>query len=298
MITEAMDYGWKSLRLAAGNGVELVLVPDVGGRLMGIRLDGHELLWVNPSLAGRLATPAELASPGELGFPLWGGEKTWVAPQSTWPHAVPMPDLDSAPYAVAATGNAVTMTSPVDRQTGLQIERVITVDGKGWTTRHILRNRGDKPRTGGPWTVMMINRDTVFFVPSPSDAIVRMLNSPDHLIETRGTLTRIECTDTTRFKTGHPLSEGWFAAFLPLAGGKAAMIAHTLSTSPAPGTWAHGHAAEVYNADQYPYCEMELHGPCVELAPGAEIVWEMHSVVAAVPAVPQTEEEVRALVGG
>ena len=124
-----------------------------------------------------------------------------------------MPDLDSLPYEVGTEDGAVTMTSRVCRLTSLQIERRFTVDDDGWTTRHTVRNRGNETRVAGPWSVMMLRRETTYLIPSPSSAVVPMLDNPVHLIDDLGSVTRVHCTDATRFKTGHPLTEGWFAGF-------------------------------------------------------------------------------------
>lgn len=285
--TESTDYGWPSLRIAAGPA-ELVFVPVLGGRLMGIRLDGEELLWVNPELAGRTPDLDNLPA----AFPLWGGEKTWIAPQSDWPENVPSPDLDSGAYAVEQRDGRLVLTSAICRRTGLQIVRTFDVGSDGsWTTRHTIRNRGERTTFAGPWTVMMINRDTRFFIPGEGEPVY-MYYRPgyDGRLET---LTQVDCYDTTVFKTGHRLAEGWFAAFLPRADGRAAMIAQYGSPTPNGGRWAHGHPAEVYNSAQYPYCEMELHGPGRDLAPGEELSWDMRTKVAAVDAMPATEAAVR-----
>ena len=68
--TEARNYGWPSLRVSSGPA-ELVFVPMLGGRLMGIRLDGDELLWVNPELAGLIPDLDSLPAR----FPLWGARR-------------------------------------------------------------------------------------------------------------------------------------------------------------------------------------------------------------------------------
>ena len=285
---EANDYGWASLRAAAG-AAELVFVPQVGGRLMGIRLGGRELLFVNPELAG--TTPETVD-----GFPLWGGEKTWVAPQSGWANAVPFPALDSGPYHVAQQDGRLVLTSAVCPLSGLQIVREIALGpGASWSTRHTIRNRGRRPVFAGPWTVMMINRDARFFVPGAGQPVF-MLDAPGDA-GTTGTLTRIDCFDATRFKTGHHLAEGWFAAFVPLADSRAAMIVQFGATHPDGGRWAHGHPAEIFNSDLHPYCEMELHGPAHDLAPGDETSWQMRTAVALLDHMPESEAAVRAAVG-
>ncbi len=40
---------------------------------------------------------------GEWRFPLLGGGKTWIAPESDWPAGAPHRDLDSLPWQVLDT---------------------------------------------------------------------------------------------------------------------------------------------------------------------------------------------------
>ena len=94
--------GWQALILTQ-DALELTVVPSIGGRLMSLRHAGIELAYVNDALAGK--TPDGSAGQwqalcGEWAFPLWGGGKTWVAPESDWPDGAPQRDLDSGPFDV------------------------------------------------------------------------------------------------------------------------------------------------------------------------------------------------------
>ena len=42
----------------------------------------------------------------QLGFVLWGGDKTWLAPQDRWTDGDPFLDLDSGAYDCRLTGLA------------------------------------------------------------------------------------------------------------------------------------------------------------------------------------------------
>jgi len=75
------------------------LVPQVGGRIMGIRWRGHDLSFTQPELEGQVVDVAAVENPSakkrEMGFPLWGGDKTWLAPQTRWTEGAPFLDLDT-----------------------------------------------------------------------------------------------------------------------------------------------------------------------------------------------------------
>ena len=132
-LDEGEHLGWRALWLR-GADFALALVPEVGGRIFGLEWHGQQLAFANPDLAGRVENVAALADvrarKRALGLVLWGGDKTWLAPQAHWTDSAPFLDLDSGAYAIsieaAAVGSvAVRLTSPVCRESGMQIERRI-----------------------------------------------------------------------------------------------------------------------------------------------------------------------------
>lgn len=61
--------------------------------------------------------------------------------------------------------------------------------------------------------------------------------------------------------------------------------------------YGHGCIAEVYNSDRYPYFEMEIHGPVVSLKPGEIFELEERQALFDLPRWPQSQEEIRKLLG-
>lgn len=127
--------------LEVDNGrLRAVFLPSVGGRLLSLRIDDHELLWVNPHLFDsslRALKPRATWPAVDGTLSSWtnvGGSKTWPAPQGwdgdhQWagpPDAV----LDSGTWSVATSTSkdsmSVTMVSPHDTRTGLCITREFT----------------------------------------------------------------------------------------------------------------------------------------------------------------------------
>ncbi len=129
-------HGWDALGLSNGL-VEAVCVPEIGGRLMQFRLGSHDFLFMNPELLGKRFSAEEHAGDGTLlSWKNYGGAKTWPAPQGwdgegQWP-GPPDPVLDSglySHYSIEAHDRAtVSMTSPPDPRSGLQITREISLD--------------------------------------------------------------------------------------------------------------------------------------------------------------------------
>ena len=56
---ESVNYrGWKAQQISNA-WLQLVFVPQNGGRLMQVRFDGHDYLFVNPEQAGKYMPPDE-----------------------------------------------------------------------------------------------------------------------------------------------------------------------------------------------------------------------------------------------
>ena len=108
---------WKQESLSSGD-LDLVILPGIGGRLWDVRFQGHSLLFQNQDLLGFAPDLEELKdyptrSP-QFRFPLWGGEKTWIAPDTSWPSGAPYAALDSGPYeTISAECNQITLRSPI-----------------------------------------------------------------------------------------------------------------------------------------------------------------------------------------
>jgi len=157
--------GWKSLELSNGL-VELQVVPEIGGRVIQLKLGGFEYLWVNEQLAGKDPPPGGLGPEGA--WLNYGGEKLWPAPQGwsgddQWP-GPPDPVLDGGRHTgevLAPRGNPVSvrLTSPQDPRTGIQFSRVIQLFA-GWSRVHVeatMTNVDTRPRRWGIWSVVQHN---------------------------------------------------------------------------------------------------------------------------------------------
>ena len=128
-------HGWDAFGLSNGI-VSAVCVPEIGGRLMQFSLGGRDYLFMNADLLGKRFSYDEHAGDGTiLNWKNYGGDKTWPAPQGwdgegQW-HGPPDPVLDSGRYTAATSQNdasaSVSMTSPPDERSGLQITRKLSL---------------------------------------------------------------------------------------------------------------------------------------------------------------------------
>src|ERR1700722_2570898 len=125
--------GWKAEKIT-NEWVELIIVPQLGGRLMQVTFGGHPYLFVNRELAGRYFPPPEGAAKGK--WFNYGGDKIWPMPEGSqddqhWPG--PISDaLDDGDYAFRILSQdsncAVRIEGPSEPKTGLQYTRDIRID--------------------------------------------------------------------------------------------------------------------------------------------------------------------------
>jgi hypothetical protein len=148
--------------------ISLVAVPDIGGRLMSLRLGPHEYLFLNQELAGKTFTAEEHYGDGTLAsWKNYGGEKTWPAPQgwggeTEWP-GPPDPVLDSGRYGGEVFREddsvGVTMVSPAEAATGLRIHRRVAIRpgaSRVWLDL-TLENVVERPIRWAPWDVAQLD---------------------------------------------------------------------------------------------------------------------------------------------
>ena len=154
--------GWKSL-MFADNGVELQIVPEIGGRVIQFTFAGKDLFWVNPLLVGKTPPTGGLAADG--GWLNYGGDKLWPAPQgwdndAQWP-GPPDAVLDGQPYRTELMdgGAALRLTSRDDPRSGIRFSRTIRpLPGRSSVRfEATMTNVDSKPRRWGIWAHTQLN---------------------------------------------------------------------------------------------------------------------------------------------
>ena len=126
---EAVDYqGWHAEQVS-NRWVQLVVVPQNGGRLMQVSLAGHPYLFVNAKFAGKYLPPTS----GQ--WFNYGGDKLWLLPEGNndeqhWAGGSDL--LDDGPYTFRKLSEGqqceVELTGPSDPVTGVQFSRTIRLD--------------------------------------------------------------------------------------------------------------------------------------------------------------------------
>ena len=307
--------GWDAWRIQRGS-LELVLVPQVGGRIVRLACEGEDLIFTLPEFHGRVESVATVGdvhtAKQEMGFRLWGGEKTWLAPQTHWTDGVPFLDLDSGQYALNVLSQTsecaqLRMTSPVCRETGMRIVRTITVRAEcdGFDIVHALHNTSTESAEWGLWSVSQLLKPAYVYLPRRStsshpEGVKTFVEEGEsaqvrpHAVQEIGKLARITCHRNTAFKFGVDATEGWLLAVCKRPGAGAIGYLTTYAVA-SDQPYAHGCSAEVYNSDRLPYFEAEVHSPLRLLAPGRHTTFRERRRLFPLSTLPQTEMEVRAL---
>lgn len=164
---ESMDYrGWKAQQIS-NRWVQLVIVPENGGRLMQVTFNGHDFLFVNPKLAGKRMPPT-----ANRWFN-YGGDKIWLLPEGDedeqhWRGGSDM--IDSGEFAFRKLSDesscGLELTGPPDPHTGVQISRTIRL---GSDSPHIAFHASMKNITGHTieWSMQSVSQ---YDTSNPNDA--------------------------------------------------------------------------------------------------------------------------------
>lgn len=221
-ITPATYRGWNALRLA--NGIlEVFIVPEIGGRIMQVRLGEDDFLYVNPRHLGRVYPPEQ--NNFLSGWKNYGGSKVWPAPQgwssdAEWP-GPPDPILDGGGYSCRIVEEdretvAAHLESPTDEFTGLTLAREIRIrrDSAQVFIRHSMRNASARPVSWGIWEVTQHVAHERVYVYVPGKEYRRMFGDQpyqDIAVETKPDLWRLHYANPVA-KFAVQAEEGWVAA--------------------------------------------------------------------------------------
>lgn len=255
---------------------------------------------------------AVLVQKRRLGFPLWGGDKTWIAPQSRWSNASPYLDLDSGPYDVEVLAGGpqrveLTLSSGVCRETGLRLRRSIRVSTgeQHFVVCHEIENANAWQIQAEIWDVAMVATPGTVYLPtwigSAFPEGVKTYITEGQSVAARADVVQsddgyasVTCRAGVAFKYGVDGPAGWVAAVLQRPDGGLVGYRKSMPVF-LDRSYSHECVAEVYQSAEYAYLEMELHGPTVTLQPGERFAIEECHSVADVAAWPRSYAAVQAV---
>jgi hypothetical protein len=278
-ISREKIFGWSGYRVAAG-GLSLGLVPDVGGRIMSLAFGGEELLYAHEPEFGKIYDFSRVADlkmfKKEFGFRILGGDKTWVAPEYEWIERIPPLELDAGSYDWRETGDEIIMTSPVCRETGLQVTRRIRLGLESEIhLQEDLYNATTLPVTKGIWNVTQIKKPFDVLVPAGLSDVRSYhyeddtLPSPGIAPRKEGEWVRIPCLGKVCYKFGAMLCEGQAVVIKDTPRGRVRWSRSFAIDPSVP--YAHSSMVEVFNSALFDYGECEIHSPLYQIPPGGRV---------------------------
>jgi hypothetical protein len=315
--------GW-NVRILSNNWIKLFIVPQLGGRIIQIDMKGYEFLFNNPLLLGMEPDETRLGKNGTwLNF---GGEKIWPAPQGwdssqKWP-GPPDPILDSGIYSAdniftSENGKRLTVSSPFDKRTGLQITKEVFMPNNRSVVKVIAAflNRNSEIKKWSVWPVLQMNTqgDDIYEryrIICPINSASKfekgfkvmhgLVNNPQNSIDIYGNL--IVNYKYLVGKVGLDTKSGWMA-FLDLQSGKIFILSFDYQENEfypentSAQIWTQGRGI-IYSRNRVlefkndkrlnpPYIEMEILSPLQEIKPAESIHFKYRMFCSTIP--PDTE---------
>jgi len=154
---EKVEYlGQPNCRRLTNGTVEAIVTTDIGPRVIRYGFVGADNM---------LAELPDDAVETEFGkWKPWGGHRLWHAPEAMPRSYVP----DNAPIELETKGeNALRLTQPVEKQTGIQKEMTVSLDPNGTrlTVDHKLTNRNLWDVDFAPWALTIMNGGGTVILP-------------------------------------------------------------------------------------------------------------------------------------
>ncbi len=277
-LNEENIHGWKGYRLKTGD-ISLGITPQIGGRIISLTYFGKELLFVQEEHKGEVfdfSHVADLAREKErLGFRRWGGDKTWVAPQSSWWSKIPPLELEAGQYSAHVIDNGLQMVSPVCRETGLQIIRQVELhEDQRIVLTETFRNTTNQEIQKGIWNVTQVLRPFDVYLFAKTENIHAyenegLIEEAVKKISTEEEWVKIQCNDPSWFKFGGIVDRGIIMALQKKDENETLAFMREFSID-LQVSYAHDAMAEVYNSPAYDYFEIEVHAPLIKLQKGQE----------------------------
>ena len=138
--------GWPNCYRMTNGEVELIVTSDVGPRVIRYSFVGGQNIFKE--------FKEQLGKSGEKEWQARGGHRIWIAPEQV-PESYA---LDNGPVKVVVKGDAIEVTEPVEKETGLEKQIIVKLaaSGSGVEVIHRIRNTVAKSREFAPWALTMM----------------------------------------------------------------------------------------------------------------------------------------------
>jgi hypothetical protein len=125
------------LRISTAN-VSLEVDAGAGGRISSLKIDGHEILYLDTANG-------------------YWGSTFWPSPQADWDWPPPAV-IDSEPYSVDDSGDIIVLKSGVDDITRLSVRKTFSVSelDTAFVIRYSMTNHDTMPNKYAPWEITRV----------------------------------------------------------------------------------------------------------------------------------------------
>jgi hypothetical protein len=290
--------GWPNCFRIADEIVELIVTTDIGPRI--IRLGFKD----EPNLFGE--SPDQVGQIGGDTWKIYGGHRLWHSPESRSRTYYP----DNSPVQVSVMENGLQVRQPVESNTGIEKEIILTVaeNTHRITVEHRLSNRGIWPVSFAPWALSAMNTDGVAIVPQYRQPDIEGLlpnrimslwpytdmNDPRVTWGSRYILVKQDPKNSNPFKFGLSVPEGWMAYAL-----NGNLFIKRFNYSPGQTYPDGGVNIELYT--DHRFLELETIGLLQTVPSGATIthteVWSIYKGIGGITTESDIEQKVASLVG-
>jgi hypothetical protein len=209
-ISQVKYFGWDAYRLTDGR-TDAIVVPAIGRVMSFGRVGEKSWLWSAMAVKGKASDWA--------GWRNWGGEKTWLSPQSRWNEFngsgkkwPPPPQWDQQPFhAEVLSGGHLKLSGVVAPVTGTRIIREFWHEEDGdFAIRQTVEKLRGAPLIAGIWNVAQVDNtdlDAVFLPRSeksdyPNGFVTLSENNPESFESVTPTLLRIGASSNGSYKIG------------------------------------------------------------------------------------------------
>ena len=162
MLERIRYRGWNNAYKLSNGTVELIVLADVGPRIISYRFVGGE---------NQLhEVEADVGQVGGSDFRLYGGHRLWVSPEVERTYFP-----DNVAVEVSDQGNRVHFTAPVESSPpGTSLQKTLEVeldpDGSGVSVTHRVTNHNHLSTELAPWAPTMLRSGGTAILPLPSKA--------------------------------------------------------------------------------------------------------------------------------
>ncbi len=290
--------GFNLIQISAPEGdLKASFLPEAGGRMISLSWQEKELFYSSiegfqPFTFSESATEKEIREfKRNSGFGVWGGDKTWIAPQQLWWEGTPPAATDRGVWEYSISGSQeIHMKSPVCKETLLVAEKTVTIFSERLRIREKITAVRDWSVPRGVWNVTQFLRPLYVYIPSSLIAVKPYPEEGDSLNLLKEKLlewplttgddldpgedlsfVRIDCTKPAHFKYGGIPRKGFIVSVHPAETGYLCITRKFGIYSRSGKDYPHGSQWEVYNSPDQNYMELELHSTASELKSGESV---------------------------